>query len=409
MSTLLSVFSERFNHVKFNAQLAKQIYQFQVAYVNKNQEHMEFFGGNLTGVNVLRMTDKDFKIFYNDILGVDQQELAAALLALDSINENWKISSDCFNLTCMYLIHAFMTSKIINTKDKERACLDIALLFNYRCITALITYYFRYPIDNKLAEATYAELSQRFLIKKLGSWSEVMIYRAQSMISKDNPNYNALLRFNDDYGVIVLINDSQGRVKDMIKNIYAEFIKVHRSGGKIATTSSVMIDADGEEIVKDKTHGLETYTSYLMTVLPDEHSFVKQELVDIIVKLVYTCHRKNLEKTLYWLSEHYISDRHNEIEHFVKLVMVHSYQYLLEHSFILKNKQDIAGLLSKLRNVYISSRSNDSELNDIRAIGDKMIKEAVGKINDQATASVRIGLVLYLSLRAYTKNHYTDR
>mgnify|MGYP000662071918 CR=1 FL=1 len=54
--TIKGVFERVCEHVKFDVALAQRVIEFQIAFVNKNEEHMAFFGGNLTGVHVVRFT-----------------------------------------------------------------------------------------------------------------------------------------------------------------------------------------------------------------------------------------------------------------------------------------------------------------------------------------------------------------
>ena len=391
---LKNLFDEKIaEHLSIDKSLARRIYSFQINFINKNSEHIEFFGGNLTGVNTVRFTDRDLTEFFEDILYVDLDDLKHALknvLFENSITkESWKISNDVFNLTCFYLIHMFLTNNKMPEKDRQRAALDVSLLFNYRCIAALTSHYFQYTIDRKTAESTYANLSQRFLIKRLGSWNEVMLYRAQSILSKENAHLQNIIEFKDDYSIIVALNDAQSRVKDILKNIYAEFIKVHTSGDKINTSSSLIIDSDGAEVIKDKIHGLESYISYLMSVLYDKDSFIKYDLVEIVSRLVFTVNKKNLITVLTWMSDNSMSNEKDNVEGFIKEVMIYNYKYLTENKYVLKNKNDIPGLLAKLKNVYMSSRSNEKELLDIRDNGEKLILKALQKVNIQQLASVR--------------------
>jgi hypothetical protein len=52
--------------------------------------------------------------------------------------------------------------------------------------------------------------------------------------------------------VIRAINDSQNRIRDMIKNIYGTMVKIKLQGEKVRTTS-MLVEHDGEQILKDKT------------------------------------------------------------------------------------------------------------------------------------------------------------
>lgn len=406
-NTIQTIFDHHFSRVQFNHSLALALYRFQIGFVNKNHEHMAFFGGNLTGVQVVRFSDKDFKVFFDDILKVDRDSLETQIKTIDAIDENWKIAGDLFNLTCMYLIHRFLISDRLSNNQRKQAVMDVGLLFNYRCISALLAHYFRYPTDRKTAEATYAALSQRFLIKKLGNWQEVMAYRAASLVEEESIHLKTLTAFDNDTLIVYAISDSQGRVRSLMKYIYREFIKVHESGEKFTSVSGAGVDIDGTEIIKDRIHGLENYTNYVLTTLSDRNSFVKEDLVDLISKMIHTVQRKHLVTALEWLSDNRLSHHNKEIEELVRLVMVHSYHYLLNNSTVLKDSRDISSILIKLRGIYISSRSNDPELLTLRDVGNNLVVKAVGKVNEQMVASIRTSMFLYICLRAYTKHHYT--
>lgn len=410
MNEIALVFKKELPKLVANRQLAELLRRFRIAFANKNSDHIEFFGGNLIGVHVIRFSDKDFSTFFNDILHVDYDALSAELKTVKGINANWKIASDVFNLTCIYLIHLFLTSKELDKKQREEAALNIGILFNYRCISALLNYYFRYPIDKKVAEAVYSVLSKHFLLKDLGTWQKFMEFRANAMVGKDSIHRKALELFDDDMALVNVMNDSQGRVRDTVKNMYKYFITVHQTGQRVGTQTSIVIGTDGDAVIKDRVNGLNIYSSYICSVVTDKTSFIKKDLLDVIEDVIYTVQPKQLLQTLEWLSDHYYSHEHETfVESLIKKVMVHSYQYLLSHRYILANKKDITGLLLKLRGIYTSSRSNDMTLIELRDLGNKMVQLALGDITLQAAASVRTSVFLYISLRAYTKQYYTGR
>lgn len=405
--TLISVFEDHLGHLKFNKDLEHKLYIFKIRFINKNEDHMAFFGGNLTGCYEVKFTDREFDNFFNDILGASKDLLGKELLEVDAINKNFKISSDCFNLTCMYLIHGFLNSKYLDTKAKIRAATIAGELFNYRCITALLRVYFQHPIDVKMAEAVYAEFSKRFLIKELGNWQELMTYRAVALFENEKV-LEELTLFKDDYGIVKIINALQGSMRSHMKNIYREFLNVKSSGGKINILSNTGIDLDGEEIIKDKVHGADSYIHYLMDILHDRSTFIKDELADIVAQVVHTVQKKHLILVLEWVSDNYISEDHKLIEELVKKVLIYSQHYLAEHRYVLNSSVDIANVVMKLRNNFISSRASEGELIELRDLGDQIVNKAILKINTQALASVRTAFFLYISLRAYTKHHYVN-
>jgi len=408
MSSIKEVFDRVLSHVKFDKHLATLFFKQRISFLNKNSEHLEFFGGGLTGVQVVRFTSSDFSKFFDEILGIDPIGLQEELHELPSVNKDHKVGSDAFNLTCMYLVHRFLTSPMLDPKHKEQVCVDILLLFNYKCLTSLLSTYFRYPCDIKLAKATYDSLSFRFLIKKLGTWQKVLEFRCHDVLDKNGLHLTNLVKFLDDDRIMYAVADSQGRVRDMLKNIYAEMILVQQSGYKINSTANTGIDADGEAVFKDKLGGLESYISYIVGLTGDRNSFIKQELIGIVLKMMHVVQERGFVKSLEWISLNILNQQEKEVEEFVTTTITHSHNYLTSNEFNFKNTRDISLILSKLKGAYSSSRSTDKDLERLRTIGEEIVQKALGKTNAQAAAALRTSLMLYVCLRAYTRDHYSS-
>lgn len=359
-------------------------------------------------MHILRFTDRDVGILFNEIFKVNAEEIKRGVKKVPAINENFKISSDILNLTLMYVAHRFLTSEYLSTDRKTRAAIDTALIFNYRSITAIINDRFRFPADERIAHRTYERLSNKFLLKKLGTWQEVMNYRAEAIVGPTSIHRNTLLNFNDDFAVVYLINDSQGRIGDAIKNIYAEFIQAHKAGDSITLNSGSVIDPEGAESFKDKVTGSEVLIEYVFSIISDRHSFVKRELVTIINNVVPTTSKQLLEQCLYWISDEYFSKDRELIETFTRESITHCISYIEENEYLLSKKKDIGLLLTKLKGAITSSRSTEDKLYELRETGNDIVRQATGRVNDQIINSARTAVILYLFLRAYTKSFYTN-
>lgn len=400
------VFDTECSDVKFDAALAKRINEYQVGFVNKNEDHMTFFGGNLLGVQKVRFMPADKEKWFNDVLQIDDITIEEQLLKLPDINANFHISSDVFNLSVMWVIHSLLNSHLLNDKQKQKATMDAALSLQYKFLTSLMFNYIRYAIDPEVAAAAYAQLSYKYAIKQYGSWSATLVARCESLLSHEGIHYNTLKKFNNDLDIVYLLNDTQSRIRDMLKNIYGHLLKVNKDGGKISSTSAT-VEHDGESILKDKTKSLLGYTRYLHSVISDKNSFIKQELLQVIKKVMYTMPGKQLDKTLDWLSTNYRQGDSKDIDTLVSITLTHSFGYLKDHKNLLSESNDLASLISNMRGVYMSSRSTDVELLEIRKLAEKVVAKATGLKNDNIIASVRTGLLLYLLLRAYTMHHYS--
>ena len=164
---------------------------------------------------------------------------------------------------------------------------------------------------------------------------------------------------------------------------------------------------DGDEILRDTVKGLTNYSRYLHTVISDKDSFIKKELTDIITKIMHTMQPKLFIDTLEWCSSNYKFAQSRSVETLIDGTLTHSFNYLADNRTILKENTDLPGMLSKLRGVYMSSRSTDEDLLKIRINAEKIIRQATGTRNENAIASVRTGLLLYIVLRAFTMNYYS--
>lgn len=402
--TIKSVFEKECADLDIGPVLAKRLHDYQVGFVNKNEDHIAFFGGNLLGVHTVRFQPDDRNRWFQEVLEAQEDYLEELLLALPGVNADWNVSSDTMNLSCAWLAHAIYTSKLPE-KIKHEAMIDVILVLQYKFLTSRLYRLFRYPADKAVAEATYAQLSYKYAIKQHGSWAALFRARAEEIIATRSIHFRAISKMDNDRDVIYLLNDTQGRIRDMLKNIYGLFRQVHDKGTRIATTSQV-IEHDGESILKDKSKTLPAYIRYLNSIVSDKNSFIRTELTDVIEKLMFTMPPRLFRQTLGFMSDNYRQPRAKEIEQVLQEVLLHAFDYLSQNRSLVRNERDLPGILSKLRGVYMSSRSTDPALFTLREKTEKIVKQATDSRNDSVIASVRTGVLLYLVARTFSMHHY---
>jgi hypothetical protein len=401
-----SVFADECGHLEIDAKFVKRLHAYQVSFVNKNDDHIKFFGGNLLGVETVRFLDQDRDRWFDEILEVDDGPLEERLLALPMVNSEFHVSSDTMNLSCVWLAHAIFTSKKLSDEQRHEALIDVMLVLQYKFFTSRYYRHFRYPADRATAEATYAQLSYKFDIKTYGSWSALFRARAEDIVAKTSIHYRTITHMDDDRKVIYMLNDTQGRIRDMLKNIYDVFLRVHQQGIRISSTSSV-IEHDGVEVLKDKSRNLLAYGRYINSIISDRNSFMREELMVIVEKLMHTMPPKLFRETLEWMSHNYRQRGANDIEETLNETLVHSFDYFSDNREAVRDTHDLPGLLARLRGVYMSSRSTDPVLFALREKVEGIVKKATGNKNTSVIASVRTGVLLYVVLRAMTMTHYT--
>lgn len=400
-TTLKDVCDVYFENAIFDQAMAKRFYRYQFWYINKNAEHMQFFGGALLGVNVVRFTDADIAKFFEEVIDVDLIGLTGDIRKLKTINHTFKVGGDIFNLTLMYCLHRFLTSPKLKDKDRERGAYDTALIFFYRCAAALLSSYFTYPADPKLAQMAYANLSNKHLIKKLGSWNAVMNYRATDLSGAKGIHRPTFLDFKDDIANVYAITDSQNRIRDLIKNYYAEFDRARLAGERLGVTSSSWTDGEGEDSLKEKTNDVQGIITYIRGSMSDKHSFIKDELVRVVVNINVNTSFRMVKAVLSWLSDALADKKTSKlVDEFVSKVIVQS-MYFIDNQMELRNKNDYPYILKQLKNLYLSTRTTDPDIDIIRDLGYKLLKSFDPKASESLTLSTRTTIILYISLRAF--------
>lgn len=402
-----SVFDDVCGSLKIDATLAKRLNNYKVKFINKNSDHVAFFGGNLIGVQVIRFTTSDRNDWFNDILEVDELDLEDRLYSLKDVNPEYAISSDVMNLSCLWLAFAVQRNAKLNTKLKEQMMDDIIMILNMKLITSLLFHYFKYPADEAVAKATYAELDYKFTIKQEGSWQKVMEKRTRDILDPKGIHHKTFTKFDKDLDVIYTINDIQGRLRDMIKNIYAVFIRIHQQGSRIGTVSSV-VEIDGVESLRDKTKSLGIYTRYLSNILPDKNSLMKEELMQVIIRQSKTMPEKLFRDTLLWMSENTTGKYASKIDAAMNELMLYVFDYLKANKSLMRSTTDIASIIIKLKGTFMSSRNTDASLRKTKSDFEEMVKLATGNKNNNILAAVRTGLMIYIVIRTISMKHYLN-
>lgn len=401
------VFNDECADLAIDAKLAKRIHTYQVDFTQKNEEHIGFFGQNLLGVHIVRFDPSDRDRWFDDVLDADEIALTQRIHALPGINPEFNVSSDVMNLSCIWLLHRLFNSKLPE-KVKHEAMVDVVLVMQYKFFTSRLYRHFKYPADRAVAEATYAQLTLKYDIKSYGSWATLFRAKAEDTIAKTSIHYDTIRKMDDDADVVYFANDAQGRIRDMLKNLYDEFLKVHKQGSRISSVSQI-VEHDGSEILRDRSKNLTAYTRYLHSIVSDKSSFIHEELTKIICRVMHTMSERMFIETLEWMSRNYRQSKAEVVEQVLDDVLIHAFDYLVSHREAVRTSTDLPGLISKLRGVYMSSRSTDPALLSLRERTEYMVSQATGKpVSSSTVPSARTGVLLYCVLRAFTMKHYSS-
>lgn len=400
--TIKAIFESHGAHLTIDQKLADKINIYCKSFINKNDDHIQFFGSNLTGVYPVRMTQVDEMEWIIDILGLDGIEIKQQVKRLPHINENWIRGTDVFTLSGFWVVYKLMTSNL-PIKVKEKAIHSAILNIHFKYISSIMTHYFRFSVDKAVAQAVYDRLSLKFRLKTEGSWLGLLEYRANDLIAEKSIHYPTLLSYSPDDAIQYLITDTQGRMRDVVKNLWAVLAEVRLEDKR--GVNKGMIDLDGDLSVRDVTAQLTPYKDYLMTISKEPASFLKTEIVDIVCDVMTTMHPEQFKKALQMVVALRVKND-SKIEGLLDLTMVHIFDQFAKDRTLQKSIKNLPELVTHMRSLYTAPRSKGDIL-ELRAGFEKLIIKYLKTKTSAATSAVRTGVLLYIVIRTFAKDYYS--
>lgn len=406
-------------HLKYDVNLVNKIERYNNAFVNKDEEHVKFFGGNLTGVNVVRFTTIEKNDWVIDLLGYEEHEVRSKIIRLPTVNPEWVRGTDIMNLSCLWLLHCFNNSGL-PPKDKERGMIEVMKTLHYKYITSILAHYFRYPVNEQLALSVYAQLSKKYAIKQHGNWSKVLLERAKDIISPTSIHKRTIERFDDDGAIQYMVTDTQGRMRNMIKNIWSVFEQVHSEDARLLSNSA-MVEIDGVKVLNSMTRDVPKYIRYINSTIKEKNAFIKNDLVIIISSEVKSAPDKLFRDALTALSEislgrtpksykkerdpySYVSP--TGVETLCNEIIMHATDVLNKDRSLMRNR-DYRVVISRLRALHMASRSSDPAVLKIREMSEIIVGSSINTKNPALIAATKTACVLYIVLRTLTMDFYS--
>lgn len=381
---------------KFYMELKK----FRLDWVQKNDTNMSFLSSNTVGVHPIRFTTSDFDIFFTDILNVDQGFLIEDIYKTDGIDTTRRTTSNHFNLTIFYIMHMFQNSDLAD-RDKFDAVIECYYIFAYKILGSHMAHYFKYNVDIEIALAVNARLSNKFLLRRLGSWDKVLKYRADDLLP-GGIRHKELARFSTEDSVVI-ISDLEGRLRDMIKNVYIVLIEVVENKERVKS-SSLINSIDGTETMSDITNNHIKYSVYLNSLSSLESDFINRDITHVLKSTI----RGVDENDLVTLLKYFV----NEIDSSVKKRLI---DMTLEITFAYLNRKDVGDnykkktleIIKLMRNYYGASILGEDrkKLDEVKSKVNSFIRKKKITSNKLAVNNLRSVFLIYIFIRSIYRSN----
>lgn len=397
-----TVFERHCSKVRVDLKLIKQIKDYGDGFINRNEDHIFFFGGNSIGVYPVRFKTSDRYEWIIDVLDIDEAAIRTDVKALPTINENWIRGTDIMNLSCLWLVHKFKMSSL-PLKAKQEAMYQTLMVLHYKLITSLMAHFFPYPVDESTSQMIYDELSLKYSLKKEGSWMAVLSERSLDILSDKSIHASTLTNFDDDAKIQYMVTDIQGRLRSLIKNLWVVLADIKERDIK-RSKSTYFTEFEGELLIKDMSRQLGSYKLYMEKVVHDKQAFFKPELITVVSSLMTTMPPMVLNDTLIKFYEQY-NKKNKEVIAFMNILIIHCFEQMANDPNVKKKVKTMPDFLAYMRSLYMASRSK-GDVEKMRVMGEKFIKKHVRARNSSVIAAVRAGLMLYILLRMFSRDHY---
>jgi len=393
------VYKHHLANVKFDMKLYAAIRAFRIGWSVKSSDYIDFLGGNLIGLQDIRYSSLDDETFFNDVLGIDHKILKMDLHRLKGINIAWKVSSNPTYLTLVYLMHAFIKSKDIG--KHEQAVLDeLYYIYAYKTIGSLISHRFKHNTKVSIAKATYERLSNRYILKKVGSWQKLFEYRAGDVDNKKGLHYNNISKLDTDKAVIIT-NDLRGRVNDVFKNIYGVMMEIVNGDLNVINNSSLnTTNHDGEESIAAITDRPDKYINYIKDIIGKPTDFINNDVLVLTTSVMSNTDADLVKKALIDLSSNKLD---KELVDGLNTIILNSISYL-KHNGIENNYVDnLMEVLMSLKGYWSSSRITEESSIAVKHMLNKRIVKSINKKTKWLVVTIVINVILFIFIRSITR------
>jgi len=382
---------------------AKELALYAHRFLTKNQDHINFFGGNLIGVYPIRFTIADRNEWFDTVMDTDEVELTNDLHATAFVNPKFHVTGDVFNLCMPYLLHRLHHSTELTPAEIEESKYNVVRIFHYKNLSSILVHDYPYPANKSVALETYKQLSKKFDLKVYGSWKALIDARAKAIVTRGTGiHYDTYVKMIDDKAIVYFVGDVQDRLRDVINSINNVFHAVKKKDNLI-TDSKNTVELDGVKHIRDVEKSVTKYARYIKNIVGIPSDFIRPELIEIITHS--NVPDKPLTDTLKYLSENYVYDKEGVIDAFLDETVQHLFEYIATKNLKLN---DYADVISKMRGAYRSSLTKNASVLKLRELGDALVITATGIRTPATIAAVRVGVLLYIVIRTLSMQHYTS-
>lgn len=393
---LRKAFDSVFNKLVIDRKLASKLRHY-VSGILSREGNVEWLGSNLLGVHSIRFFDSDRNRLFDEVINIDEDYLSELIKESHSINTDWQVAGDTYNLTIVYLLHLMIPK--FGDKEILAAAIDLVTILQFKFYSSIYYHFFPKPVDLPAAEAAYSMLSMKFDIRRLGNWGLHMAERAAYFCSPEYPNYDAVKRFDAPDMVLRYITDLNTRTKQTVKDYYAVLDRVRRENARVVSQSA-RVELDGQSVIRDKVGALEIAKQNLFDASYDINNLYKEELARVVLEMVPKASPAALKTLLTYIAGLPIGKKRDEVNSIMEDTLSHAFDEIVTNRI---NFNDAVTVLQRMRALYQASKSPNPYVLSLRSRIEKLAAKETHIRHESALAALRNALLLYFLIRSLQK------
>lgn len=340
-------------------------------------------------------------------------EVRNSIKEITSINTNFKVASDPFNLFSIYAAHCFFASDLPE-KLRYEAALKCLLLLEYKFFTSLVNHRFKYRPDEESMRALFEGLSSKFDIKQYGTWKEVLEARAHSFLKKEGIHYETLQKFDNDFRILYVVTDLQTRIRNQINIFTEEFMKIKESRDKIGSYTLAGSDIDGEKVIVDLSNSYDIMISGVYHAALSVPQFIDDMVIRIVTSFFTGINQTKMKSVLIsfseWATKQARSGQQMKIgvengepidigaQVLITSIIQKTYRYFVITNTNIKN---VSSIVKSTKDVYSSSRILDEGILHVRRSVSYLLTKIQDSQREATLTSLRTAFIMYVILLSF--------
>lgn len=366
----------------------KIIKQFRIAWTQKNDITLEFLASNFTGVYSVRFSTQDEEILFKNVLDMDRDVLQKEIYDLRGISKNMRTVSNATYVTLMWFAHKFLRSNF--PKDiKEDAIKECYYIMAYKIVCSLTSHYFKYTVEIEVAKAINEHMTNKFLIKRLGSWQALFDYKTKDLL-ENGIHYKRLLQFDAD-DMIRIISDIETKLRDIFKNNYGQLAKVRKNQESIKDYSFIEKDNSGTDKIKDITSNTALVINKIKHLILSKVDFINYDLIGIICLKLKVINEADLQKILVHITE--LDTK--VIGKYLDGMISNSLSYIASKGIFTNYRERIGDIINILLGYWKSGNIKDQFNKDVKRVFFEIAKDVCNK-NTSTTFNLSVATIVYI-------------